>query len=148
MRHNPLPADDTLYRIAKVDDDEHLVFGFASVIKSHGLYVIDRQDDVIEETELSKAAHGYMLNGRGGKVAHAGKHIADPVESLLVTKESSFPKLLKALNIAMPDTLPVEGWWIGLKVSDPEVWKAVKSGRLSSFSIGGTGERHEISGAI
>lgn len=136
-----LPFDDTLYRIQKADDDRRLVFGFASVITKNGNPIIDRQGDVLMDTELQDGAHGYMLLGRGGKVSHAGAHVADPVESMVVTKQSSFPTLLKALDIPMPDELPIEGWWVGFRVNDDGVWNRVKKGDLKSFSIGGTGYR-------
>jgi phage head maturation protease len=30
-----------------------------------------------------------------------------------------------------------EGWMIAIRINDDQVWKDVKSGKLSSFSIGG-----------
>lgn len=136
-----LKPDQALYHIRKTDDDQRLVYGWASIIKRGGLHQLDFQNDVILETELHKAAHGYMLTGRGGKVAHEGEHIADPVESMLITKNSSFGALLDSLGMQMPDPLPLEGWWTGFKVVSDPVWKSVKDGTLKSFSIGGTGQR-------
>lgn len=66
-------------KIAKVDEDERLVFGWASVVKD-----------------------------------------ADP--------------------------LP-HGWWVGFKVLDDEVWKGVKTGKYSMFSIRGSGQRTPVDDA-
>ena len=37
-----------------------------------------------------------------------------------------------------------EGWWIGFKVTDPDVWDKVKDGTYPMFSIEGTAIREEI----
>jgi hypothetical protein len=140
-----LPDIDTLCTFAKTgDDDQRTVFGFASIIAKGGVPTADTQGDVILDTELIKAAHGYMLTGRGGKVGHTGSNIAEPIESIVVSKSSSFPALLQKMGIPVPNPLPMEGWWIGFRVNDPDVWERVKKGELKSFSIGGTGRRTQI----
>lgn len=70
---------DKAVKIAKVDEDERLVFGWASIVK----------------------------NG---------------------------------------DPLP-HGWWVGFKVMDETVWKGVKDGTYSMFSIRGSGTRTAIDDA-
>jgi len=36
------------------------------------------------------------------------------------------------------------GWFIGMKITDDEVWKKVKAGEYQAFSIGGRGNRTEL----
>jgi len=42
-----------------------------------------------------------------------------------------------------PDALPT-GWWVGFHVESDEVWKSVKDGTYSMFSIQGTAIRSEV----
>lgn len=129
---------------AKVNDEQRLVYGWASVVKQNGKPVVDWQDDVIPVAELQKAAHLYVQKARVGKRMHGGGQVADLVESFVVAKDSSFGALLKALDIEMPDPLPVEGWWVGFKVNDDNTWDAIKKGKLRAFSIGGGGKRVKV----
>ncbi len=58
------------------------------------------------------------------------------VESIVFTKE-------KILAMGIPEGTVPEGWWIGFKVLDEEVWEKVKDGTYSMFSIEGEAERVE-----
>ncbi len=59
------------------------------------------------------------------------------IESMVFTKEK-----MSAIGIT-EGTLP-EGWWIGFKVTDPDVWGKVKDGTYPMFSIEGEAVREEI----
>jgi len=50
----------------------------------------------------------------------------------------------KMTAIGIPDETLPEGWWIGFKVTDPDVWDKVKDGTYSMFSIEGEAVREEI----
>ena len=160
MPLDALPYDGSIYRIRKTVDtpDERLVYGWASVIARNGQPTFDTQDDLIPEYELHRAAHGYVMKARSGSIMHHGVHVADAVESFLVTRNSSFSSLLQSFATEQPDSvwgdvmknmegrpLPFEGWWTGFKVLHDPVWQMVKSGELKSFSIGGTGTRSSFS---
>ncbi len=118
--------------ILKVDHEERIVFGWASVISEKGKTVVDSQGDMIREDVLAKAARQFVLDERAGKVMHMGKRVADVVESIVFTEE-----LQKILGIDLGKV----GWFVAFKIRDEKVWKKVKSGELSMFSIGGTGVR-------
>jgi hypothetical protein len=122
-------------------EDQRIVWGWASVIEKGGKIVVDHQGDMIEPTELAKAAHGYVATARVGKAMHDGPKVAELVESIVVTKGGGFEALLKSMGVAMPDTMPMQGWWVGFKVHDDATWALVKSGKLKAFSIGGSGKR-------
>lgn len=114
-------------------DDQMLVYGWASVTEKDGQIVVDSQDDVITTDDLVKAAHEFVLSSRRHADMHmAGSHVGDIVESLVFTAD-----VQKALGIDLGQI----GWFIGVKVSDPAVWKRIKSGEYKAFSIGGTGKR-------
>lgn len=120
------------HQVLKVDEDQRLVYGWASVIEENGVPVVDDQDDVIEEPTLLKAAHGFVLDARAGKLMHAGKQVGDIVESMVFSK-----KLQAALGV----NLNKVGWLIAYKVRDDALWERVKRGEFPAFSIGGHGRR-------
>ena len=127
---------------AKFDDDQHTVFGWASIINKDGEEVVDRQGDIIEPDEMAKAAYDYVLVSRKGGHQHQRTlddkplHVSDMIESMVFTPE-------KIEKMGLPPTTPV-GWWMGFKVNDDEVWKAVKSGEITGMSVHGKGKRTPV----
>lgn len=123
-------------QILKADDEQRLVWGWASVVTENGEAVIDRQGDVIEPDTLVKAVNKFMEHVRVGKTMHNGDQIGMVVHSLPITKE-------------IGDSLGIqsnrEGWVVAFKVYDDEVWAKVKSGELAAFSIGGRAVKEEYS---
>lgn len=122
-------------KILKTDDDQRIVYGWASVISENGVPTIDTQGDVIDGDTLHKAANEFMEAVRVGKVMHFGEKKADIIHSLVLTED-----LAKALGLQSDR----EGWVIGMRVHDDEAWRLVKSGVLKAFSIGGRAKREEI----
>ena len=114
--------------ILKLDEEERIVYGWASVIEEKGAPVVDLQGDIIPEAVLRSAAHDFIEDTRAGKVMHVGTKKGRIVESIVLTKD-----LQKALGIDLQKV----GWLIGYKVDDAETWAKVKSGDLKMFSIGG-----------
>jgi hypothetical protein len=115
--------------IKKVDADRQLVFGWASVVEKNGQVVIDKQGDIIPVEELETAAYDFMLNGGDGGDMHERPGVAKMIESIVFTKEKQ-----QALGI----DIGLVGWWVGFKVTDADLWKAIKSGDRPEFSIGGS----------
>lgn len=126
------------YTICKRDDERMLAFGWASVdIRADGEVVEDWQGDIIEPDVLENAVYEYVrLYGEGGEMHERGG-VAELIESVVFTK----PKM-EAMGI--PEGILPVGWWIGFKVTDPDVWEKVKSGKYSMFSIEGEAERVEV----
>lgn len=124
----------------KADDDQRIVWGWASVIEEGGKPVFDTQGDVITEADLMDAAHGFMVEARKGGILHerrdgAAIKVGEVVESMLMTRDRQ-----AALGI----DLGKSGWLIAMKVHDDAVWGAIKEGVLKAFSIGGRGLRIPI----
>ncbi len=115
-------------KILKADDEQRMVYGWASVVTEKGEPVIDRQGDVIEPDTLVKAVNNFMEHVRVGKTMHVGEQTGVIVHSMPVTKEIG-----EALGIQSDR----EGWIVAYKVYDDAVWDMVKSGELAAFSIGG-----------
>lgn len=130
--------------VIKTDDDQHMVYGWASVISENGQPVVDTQGDVIGADDLVKATTDFMKDVRHAAEMHARNADKSFTPDLAIGQVvHSFPmtaELAKSLGI---DT-GREGWIVGVHVADDGVWKKVKSGELKAFSIGGSGKREEI----
>ncbi len=116
--------------VTKAEDvkDQHLMFGFASMAEMDGKLIIDKQGDMIDPEDLEKAAYDFVLYHRRLGDMHERIGVGDMVESMVFTKQKQ-----ELLGI----DLGVQGWWVGFKVTDEDLWKRVKAGELPEFSIGG-----------
>jgi len=115
-------------QILKADEEQRLVYGWASVVTEKGEPVIDRQGDIIEPDTLVKAVNNFMEHVRVGKEMHKGDQIGAVIHSMPITKEIG-----ESLGIQSDR----EGWVVAFKVYNDDVWDKVKSGELAAFSIGG-----------
>lgn len=122
----------------KVNVDQQIVYGWASVTKNGGIEVVDLQGDSMDIEDLRKAVYDFMSTDRVSGIMHVQKadgtvvRTGQVVDSLVVTSD-----LAKTLGMDQGR----EGWLIGVKVEDTEIWKACRSGALRGFSIGGKGQR-------
>lgn len=138
-----VPVDDSVmlsvdFSVYKARDDEQLVSGWANVaINKDGSVPLDWQDDVIAPATLEKAAINFMLDYRGSGEMHKGDSKGTVVESIVFTKE-------KQAAIGIPEGTVPEGWFITVKVHDPEVFAKVKDGTYRMFSIQGTAKRVKL----
>jgi hypothetical protein len=125
------------FEIAKVDDAQRLVFGFANVsIAKDGGEVVDLQGDIIEPSELEAAAYEFVLKFRETGEMHKGAAVGKLVESMVFT-----PEKLEALGIAK-DAVPCR-WWVGFQLDD-DAFAKVKDGTYRMFSIQGRADREEV----
>lgn len=130
--------------IAKVDDEQGRVFGWAYVFSKDGEPVVDHSGDVIDDPE-SKAAfedafHNYVLEHRNGDLDHETFGVSKLVEAFVLTKEKA-----EAMGIQTNR----EGAWVGYEIDRStddgrRAWELVKSGERPAFSIVGSGTRKEI----
>lgn len=121
-------APEIPIQITKSDPEKGQVFGWASVVTKDGRLVIDKQGDIIPVDELEKAAYDYVVNSRDMGHLHERRGVGHMIESMVFTREKQ--DLLKI-------DLGLEGWWIGLQATDPQVRRDIKAGKLPEFSIGG-----------
>jgi hypothetical protein len=137
MQHTDVNKSFEETKVLKVDDEQRIVYGWASVVTEDGAPVVDSQGDVIEPIEMEKMANDFMLDVRTAKAMHAGDKIGEVIHSLPLTDA-----LTKALGLQSD----MEGWIVGVKIHSDEVWESVKSGEFAGFSIGGkAASREEMS---
>lgn len=127
-------VEPTEFVVRKADDEQQLVFGWANVAKlTDGTVVVDAHGDYIEVEDLEAAAYEHVLKFRATGEQHRGDVKGQLVESLMVTEEK-----LEAMGLAK-DALP-QGWWVGYRIDDDDLWESVKKGKYRSFSIQGIAE--------
>ena len=137
----PLPEECEIsvgFDISKAKEDEMLVSGWANVaLDADGNAPLDWQDDIIEPETHEKAAINFMLDYRGSGEMHKGNSKGTVVESIVLTKE-------KQAAIGIPEGTVPEGWFITVKVHDPEAFAKVKDGTYKMFSIQGKAKRVKL----
>lgn len=122
-------------QFVKADEEQRIVWGWASVATEKGAPVVDLHGDHIPMIELTRASTEFMLTSRVGKTEHVGTKTSEIVHSLPLSAE-----LAKALGVETDR----EGWIIGTKVYDDATWDLVKSGKLPAFSIAGIALVEEV----
>jgi hypothetical protein len=136
MQHTPVSKSVEQAQVVKMDDEQRIVWGWASVVTEDGKAVVDTQGDVISPEEMEKMANSFMLDVRKAKAMHEGGQIGEVIHSMPLTNE-----LMKAFDIYSDR----EGWLIAMKVHDDDTWSEMKKGRFTGFSIGGkAGSREAI----
>lgn len=121
--------------VVKMDDEQRIVWGWASVATENGEPVYDVHGDHIPMSELTNASIDFMENVRVGKSLHQGEQVSSVIGCLPLSSE-----LAKALGIESNR----EGLIMGFRVSDDETWSMIKSGELPALSIGGRGRRYAV----
>jgi Putative phage serine protease XkdF len=119
----------------KADTEGRYVRGWASVVSVAGKDIEDHQGDLIDMSELRKAAHRFVTDARVAKAMHSGTQVGEVVESVII--DDAFVKAVGA-------TTDMRGWWIAMEIKDEKIRKRVKSGELKAFSIGGRGKRNKM----
>ena len=118
-------------QISKIDEDQRLVFGFASCA-----VIEDRQGDVIQPAVLEKAAYRFVTDARAANVMHAGPIVGECVESMFITEDKA--------ELLGTSAEHVGKWWTGYHIPDDAAWENVKSGKTRAFSIEGKAVREAI----
>ena len=119
-------------RIVKVDDEKRLVYG--------AVYAPDEEDahgDFMTEAEVEKAAHNFLAKSNTVKATDT-QHNLEPVEGVKIVESA----VLKGTHEILKDEKPGT-WYIVTKVENEEVWKSVKDGTYTGYSLYGFAERIE-----
>lgn len=132
-------ADKDFSVVQKFYDDEQLVFGWASIAKDKmGNRPFEWQGDIIDAEDLEPAVYDYVLQYRDSNEMHIPDSVNGKlVESIIFTKE-------KMSAMGLPIGMIPEGWWVGFKIENVEVYKKVKAGIYKMFSIEGSAIRKEV----
>ena len=123
------------FKVIKIDNEQRIIYGWASVTTYKGELVVDLQGDVIKTDTLHKSINEFMKGVRVGKLNHSGEQVGQIVHSFPMSKE-----ICAALEIQSEK----EGWITGYHVTDDTLWEKVKAGDYAEFSIGGRAQKQEL----
>ena len=136
MEHCDVNKSVEQAQVLKMDDEQRIVYGWASVVTEDGEPVVDTQGDVITPEEMEKMANDFMQDVRKAKAMHQGGQIGEVIHSMPLTNE-----LMKAFDIYSDR----EGWLVAFKIYDDDAWDKVRKGEFQALSIGGkAGSREAI----
>lgn len=108
--------------------DEQIVYGI--VLEPD---VVDAQQDTYSADEVRASAHKYMLDYQ---------HVGLMHKQLIDGKADVIESYISPCAFSMGGQSVKEGTWImAVKIVDPTLWKSVKDGELTGFSIGGNARR-------
>jgi hypothetical protein len=109
--------------------EEHYVLGI--VLEPE---VVDAQKDIYSPEEVRQAAFRFMEQYRQMGLMHRAKVPDDRIAIL--------ESYISPTDFEMNGVHVKKGTWLlGIRVKDPELWAAIKSGDLTGYSIGGSAVR-------
>jgi site-specific DNA-adenine methylase len=116
-------------KLAKAaDTEERFVLGI--VLEPD---TVDAQNDVYSAEEVRSAAHKFME--RFQNIGHMHK-------DLINSKAKILESYLAPIDFTVGDQKVKKGTWVmATRVSDDKLWKTVKAGDLTGYSIGGSAKR-------
>lgn len=114
-------------RFVQKREDEQIVMGVVYEPNE-----TDTQGDYTTAEEIMKAAYSFMENGQQFQLNHAGKNVE------AVVLES----YLAPVAFDMGEEQIKKGTWIlTSRVKDTEIWKSIRSGEITGYSMRGTARR-------
>lgn len=138
---------ETFFKVAGVDEDLGLVFGWGIVCKEHGQDYYDVQKNHIPEPAMVHATTDFMKGQRMAGEQHMRMDAGSIVHSFPLTgeiwKAMFTDHATGAMMGGLPESPPKSGWMVA-SAPDAAMLKKFKSGELTGFSIGG--EHIEVNG--
>lgn len=119
-------------KISKIDDEKRLVYGVVYSPDEE-----DAHDDFMTEAEVEKAAHNFLAKSNTVKATDT-QHNLEPAEGVKIVESA----VLKGEHEILKDE-KLGSWYIVTKVENDEIWKSVKDGTYTGFSLYGFAERVE-----
>jgi hypothetical protein len=112
------------------NDEQRIVFA-PVLVPGEPDYDYDKGEMILTKDEVQRIAWNWMEDYANIDVMHGLNNVAVPVESYLLPVEWTVTAYGKSM------TLPVGTWIMAGKVKDDIVWKDIKEGKLTGFSVMG-----------
>ena len=113
--------------VVKVDKKKHIVLGPVLI---PGRF--DHQEEVIDEDELEKTAHEFLISMIYGDAVMKEQH------RQINNKVKIVESYLAPCELKIKDhTYPKGTWMVASKIFDEEVWKKIEDGIYQGYSVGG-----------
>lgn len=109
--------------IAKTDEQEQTATGLV-----YAPLTVDSQNDFMTAPDIKRASQQFMKSARTNAidVNHDGNFVDAFIAESMISKGGDFPQ---------------GSWVVTAKIENPTVWQAVRDGKLTGFSMMGTGQR-------
>ncbi len=117
-------------KITKVDEEKHLVYGVVYAPNDE-----DAHGDFATVEEIEKACHNFLAKSNTSKAVDT-QHNLEPVEGVTIV-ECAIIKGEHSILKGEPDGT----WFIVTKIENEEIWKSVKDGTYTGYSLYGFAER-------
>lgn len=121
--------------ILKADEEQRMVYGWASVIEKGGEVYTDLQGDQIDPDTMHRAWIEFMRHERAAKAMHHGQDRGQVLFAMPLTRD-----IQKAFGLECDRA----GVAVGVYVDDDEALAKAKSGEFTGFSIGATAQREDV----
>lgn len=119
-------------KFVEIDNPAKQVFGWASVsLDSKGELVVDSYDHIIKPESLEKAAYESLGKLIVGKEHQAFDGIGYIIESFYWDVHKA-----KRMGLTLTNTAPHAAWWLGIQITNDELWDDIVSGKVGGLSIG------------
>lgn len=100
----------------------------------------DRHGDVIPKENIEEVAYKFLAEYGNIDIMHTLKNVGVPVESYIAPTDLTFELEGREKQV------PKGTWMMSVKVTNGEVWQAVKSGEITGFSIYGAADPQNAGG--
>lgn len=129
--------------IFKVDNEKHIVYGKALVPNKH-----DSQGDIVSKADVEEAAHNFLIQLQKsyeslvkGAMSAVSSNNPEEVKGQIGVMHRFFKGVGGFGYVVESYIDPTGSWVLGTKINDETIWKMVKSGQITGYSIGGKGIR-------
>ncbi len=129
----PLTKEDTsvestpdlrLVHLAKEDEEERIILGI--VLEPNA---VDSYKHTVTKEEIRKAAHDWLAYKQVRKLSH--QKVAN--EKMVILESYLAP-----VDLTFGKEIVKEGsWLLAMRVTDDELWKSIKEGKITGYSMGG-----------
>lgn len=130
-----------IMNITKINDEKQIVYGKALVPDK-----VDSQGDIVSKEDIEEAAHNFLMNLQKAYVELLYKGVNKTNASQIGYMHRVF-KGVGGFGYIVESYIDLEGSWVlAVKVTDSKIWSLIKEGKITGYSIGGTGRRIPIDG--
>lgn len=136
-RIDTAPAGEK-FRVAKVDSDLGIIFGFGAVCMEAGQPYFDLHDEHLPEDEMVPATVGFMKSARRARIMHGEQDVGQVVCAFPMSGD-----IFKALfdGLEAPRTGVIIGW----QPDDRSMLqKFAEGGEWTGFSFGGWASKEDV----
>lgn len=131
-------SKEVVAEIVKADSEKQIILGIVLEPET-----VDAQGDIYSAAVIEDTAHRYL--SEYNKKTRLGLQHKSFKPATSETRFSIVESYIAPVECAIGDKTVKAGTWImGVKVHDAAIWKAVKEGKITGFSIGGMSKTQKL----